>query len=117
MASFQNAIFLCRSGVPAPSSIRFSLLLRASGSSSPSGPQDTENRIVPQLLAIVEVFVSQRQPVDPLREHLQKRVLRPLRIPAVEKTIRQPRQQIQATVGLARQNRTIWHKRKPSFLL
>ena len=41
--------------------------------------------------------------IDPLGQHLQNGMLDPLLIPAVEKTLRQPRQQIQALVGLAQQ--------------
>ena len=43
--------------------------------------QDAEDRIFPQLLVIVDVFVSQRQTVDPLGQHLQNGVLDLLLIP------------------------------------
>ena len=78
IASFQNVIFLYRSVTPAPSSIRFSVLLPASGWSICSRPARMKHRIVPQLLVIVDVFVAQRQTVDPLRQHLLNRVLDPL---------------------------------------
>jgi hypothetical protein len=39
--------------------------------------QHGHQRIVAQLLMIVQVLVAQRQPVDALREHLGKLVLRP----------------------------------------
>ena len=39
--------------------------------------QHGHQRIVAQLLMIVKVLVAQRQPVDALREHLAKLVLRP----------------------------------------
>ena len=52
---------------------------------------------------IVEIFISRRQAVDPLRHHLEKGVLHQVLIPAVEKTGCQPRQQIQPLVGLAEQ--------------
>ena len=68
--------------------------------------QNAEDRIFPQLLVIVDVFVAQRQTVDPLREHLQNRVLDQLLIPPVQKTFRQSRQQIQALVGLPQQQCT-----------
>ena len=57
--------------------------------------QNAEDRILPQLLVIVEVFVAQRQAVDPLRQHLPNRMLHLLLIPAIQKALRQPRQQIQ----------------------
>jgi hypothetical protein len=52
------------------------------------------------LLVIVDVFVTQRQPIDSLREHLLNRVLDQILIPPVQKTLCQPRQQLQTFVGL-----------------
>src|SRR5258708_1893599 len=65
--------------------------------------QNAENRVLPQLLVVVEILIAQRQTVDPLGEHLENRVLDLVLIPAVEKTFRQARQQIQALVGLSQQ--------------
>ena len=65
--------------------------------------QNAEDRILPQLLVIVEIFIAQRQTVDPLRDHLQNGVFDQILIPVVEKTLRHARQQIQAFVGLAQQ--------------
>ena len=39
--------------------------------------QNPQQRIVPQLLMIVQILVAQRQAVDPLRHHLRHRVLAP----------------------------------------
>ena len=67
--------------------------------------QNAEHRVVPQLVVIVEIFVSQRQTVDPLRDQLQDGVLDQVLVPSVEKTPGQTWEQIQALVGLAQQQR------------
>lgn len=51
---------------------------------------------------IVEIFVAQRQTVDPLGEHFQSGVPHLVLVPPIEKTRRQPRQQIQTLVRLSR---------------
>ena len=60
---------------------------------------------MPQLLVIVEVFIAQGQAVDSLREHLQDRMIDHVLIPAVEEALCQARQQVEALVGLAQQER------------
>ena len=66
-----------------PSSIRFSVLFaRQRLRQILLSRQNAEHRILPQLLVIVEVFVAQRQTVDPLREHLRIECFDQLLIPA-----------------------------------
>src|SRR6266699_3498405 len=65
--------------------------------------QHAEQRVGPEQLMIVNVFIAQRQAVDPLREHLLNRVFDQLLVAGVEKTLRQARQQIQTAIGLAQQ--------------
>ena len=67
--------------------------------------QQRQHRIAPQLVVIVEVFVSQRQRVDPLRDQLSHPVFDAPRIAAVLETGRQARQQVDALVHLAQQQR------------
>jgi hypothetical protein len=67
--------------------------------------KDAEHRIVAQLLMVVEILIAQRQTVDSLREHLLNRMLDLVLIPAVEKTFCQAREQVQALIGLAQQER------------
>ena len=47
--------------------------------------QNAEDRIVPQLLVVVEVFVAESESIDSLRQHLGNGVLDQMWIPAVEK--------------------------------
>ena len=68
--------------------------------------QDAEDRIVAQLFVIVDVFITKRQTVDSLGEHLLNGMFDLVLIPAIEKTLGQARQQIQTLVGLAQQERT-----------
>jgi len=42
-----------------------------------------KERIVPQTVVVVDVFVSQRQPVDPLGDQLRDAVLHPVRLPMI----------------------------------
>src|ERR1017187_6186705 len=63
---------------------------------------------------VIEVFVAQRKTVDSLREHLQDRMLHLIRIPAVEKTLRQTGQQIQTLIGLAQQKRAAIRADRPT---
>src|SRR4051794_16245807 len=54
-----------------------------------------KQRIGPQLLMIIDVFVTESQTIDPLRQHLPDRVLDPIRLPSVKKTRGESRQQVQ----------------------
>ena len=65
--------------------------------------QHGHQRIVAQLLMIVQVLVAQRQPVDALREHLAKLVLDQQRRPPVGETRRHPLQQTDLAIGLTQQ--------------
>ena len=47
--------------------------------------QHAEDWICPQLFVIVNVFVAQRQTVDPLGEHFQNGVIDPRLVPPVQK--------------------------------
>ena len=68
--------------------------------------QHPHQRIVAQLLMIVEVLIAQRQPVDALRQHLRKLVLDKHRRAPVGETRRHPLQQTDLAIGLPQQQRT-----------
>ena len=55
------------------------------------------------MLVSVPILLAQRQTINPLREHLQNRMLHLLLIPPVQKTICQSRQQIHPPVNLAQE--------------
>jgi hypothetical protein len=57
------------------------------------------------LLVVVEVLIAQRQRIDTLRHHLGDRMGDQDWVAAVEKALRQVRQQVQTPVGLPRQER------------
>ena len=42
---------------------------------------------MPQLLMIVEIFITQRQPINPLRDHLFDSMLNTRRIPSIDETL------------------------------
>src|SRR5215204_6356673 len=67
--------------------------------------QHSKQRILSQLLVIVQVFIAERQSVDALGNHLQNRVLHPILFPSVEKAVREARQQIQPLIRLPQQQR------------
>ncbi len=52
---------------------------------------------------IVQIFIAQCQPVDPLRHHLPHAVPYPALLTAVQKAIAQPSQQINAPIYFAQQ--------------
>ena len=62
------------------------------------GGQQFQQRILPQLLVVVEILVAQRQPIHPLRHHLRHTMFHPRRITPIQKTARQTRQKIQPLV-------------------
>jgi hypothetical protein len=68
---------------------RFSVLLLPAAAQFFAPCQYAEHGFFPQLLVIVDVFISQRQTVDPLCEPLQNRMLHLLLIPAIEKALGQ----------------------------
>ena len=72
---------------------------------APAG-QHPHQRIVAQLLMIVQVFVAQRQPVDALRKHLTKLVLDQQRRPKVGETRCHALEQADLAIGLAQQQRS-----------
>src|SRR5689334_17970938 len=55
---------------------------------------------------IIDVFVAQRQTIDPLCQHLLYRVLNPLRLPSVKKTGGQWAKQVQPLLRLSQQQRS-----------
>ena len=65
-----------------------------------------QQRIVPQLVVIVEVLVAQRQPVDALAHQLAHAVLAALGVAMIAEARRQPLQQLQPPVDLAQQDRS-----------
>src|SRR3954454_17068707 len=64
-----------------------------------------KQRIGSQLLVIINVFVAERQTIDPLGQHLLNRMLNPLRLPSVEKTSGASRQQLQPLFSLPQKQR------------
>src|SRR3954453_3397401 len=64
-----------------------------------------KQRIGSQLLVIINVFVAERQTIDPLGQHLLNRMLNPLRLPSVEKTAGESRQQLQPLFSLSQKQR------------
>jgi hypothetical protein len=65
-----------------------------------------QQRILPQLLVIVQVFVTESQTVNALRQHLFQRVLDPLRLPVVGEATSYAPQQADLAIGLAQEQRT-----------
>jgi hypothetical protein len=57
------------------------------------------------LLVIVQVFVTQRQPVNSLRQHLFQTVGDPFRLPVVGEAARYPPQQVDLAIRLPKQER------------
>src|SRR5439155_286619 len=68
--------------------------------------QHSQQRVLPQLLMIIQILVSQRQTVDPLRQQLLHRMLHKNRVAPIQKALGQPRQQVQPPVGLPQQQPT-----------
>jgi len=58
------------------------------------------------LLVIVQVFVTQRQTVNSLRQHLFETVRDPFRLPVVAKATSHPPQQVDLAICLTKQERT-----------
>jgi hypothetical protein len=58
------------------------------------------------LLVVVQVFITQRQPVDTLRKHLLDRALDPFRIAPIQEAGRQTLQQVDLAVYFAQHRRT-----------
>ena len=59
--------------------------------------------ILPELLVVVEVLVSERQRVDPLPDHLLYAVLNQFLVPAIDETLTEPREQVHLRVGCLQQ--------------
>jgi hypothetical protein len=69
----------------------------------PLAAQQPQQRIIAQLLVIVQVFVAQRQTIDALRKHFRDLVRdQPRRAPIAE-TARHPAQQLDPAVRLPKQ--------------
>src|SRR6185312_3066 len=85
----------------------------------PLAAQYTEYRIRAQLLVIVEVFITQRQTVYALRQHLLKPMLDAIRHAAIAEAGRYTPHKADLTVGLAQQQRPAVGgdsaRRKPRF--
>src|SRR3954463_3791543 len=62
-----------------------------------------KQRVCPQLLVIIDVFITERQTIDPLCQHLPDGMLDPMLLPPIEKTGGEPRQQVQALFSLPQQ--------------
>jgi hypothetical protein len=64
-----------------------------------------QQRIAPQLGVIVEILITQRQPVEPLCEQLADLVLDQILPAPIHKTTRQPSAQSEARIDLAQEQR------------
>ena len=69
----------------------------------PLAGQHGQQRIVAQLLVVVQVFITQRQPVDALRQHPAEFVLDPPRLTMVGETAHHPLQQPDLAIRLPQQ--------------
>ncbi len=63
-----------------------------------------QQRIVAQLIVIIEILVAQRQPEDPLRQHVRQPMLGHRRIAAIVEALAQPRDQLHPGIGLGQQH-------------
>jgi len=68
--------------------------------------QDRQQRIFPQLVVIVQIFIAQRQRKHPLRHKFLHRVLDPLRIAMVGKAGGQPLHDLHPLLHLPQQQST-----------
>lgn len=66
--------------------------------------QHRQQRIAPQGLVVVEVFIPQTQPEDPLLEQIDKRMCDLVGIPMIVKAVRKPLQQPSPRLDLAEQH-------------
>jgi len=68
--------------------------------------QHSQERILPQLLVIVQIFIAQRQPLNALRQHLFQTVFDPFGLSVVGEATRHAPQQADPAIGLAQQQCT-----------
>ena len=68
-----------------------------------------------QLFMIVQIFVTQRQPIYPLRQHLFDSMLNPGYIPTIDETFCKTRQQLQPSIGFSQQQTTRIGSLQPSI--
>jgi hypothetical protein len=68
--------------------------------------QHPQQRILPQLLVIVQILIGQRQPIDPLPQHLFQTVLDPLPLSVIRKAASHASQQTYLAIRLTQQKRT-----------
>ena len=66
----------------------------------PLAAEQPQQRIVAHLLMIAKIFITQRQPIDALRQHLRQAVLDQHRRPAIDETASQTAQQVDPAVCL-----------------
>src|SRR2546426_3078890 len=74
--------------------------------SLPLAPQQSQQRVFAELLVVIQVFVAQRQSVNPLRQHLVQLMLDPLPSAVVGEAGRDALQQTNLAVRLAQQQPT-----------
>jgi hypothetical protein len=72
----------------------------------PFAGQQSQERIVAQLLMVIHILVAQRQPVDALCQHLAQFVLEQPRRPSVGEATRHSLQQTDLAIGLPQQQST-----------
>jgi len=74
-----------------------------------------QQRIVRQIIMIIEILIPQRQTIPPLPHQLQHRVLDQVPVPMIRETRRKPLGQIQPKVHLPQQQRTSVRTDMPPF--
>ena len=74
----------------------------------------SQQGILAQSLVVIQIFVTQRQPVDSLPHHLLHAVLDQPRIPAVPETLAEARKQIHLGVGFLQQQPTSVRADRPA---
>src|SRR3990172_8769852 len=67
--------------------------------------QHRQQRVVAQLLVVVQVLIAQGQTVDALRQHLRKLMLDPLRLARIGEAARHAPQQSDLAIRLSQQQR------------
>jgi hypothetical protein len=80
-----------RPGTPRPAHV----------SAQRSALQDKLAAVAAAPFVIVQIFVTKRQPVDALRQHLFQAMLDPLRPPLIREAARHAPQQVDLAIGLA----------------
>jgi CRP-like cAMP-binding protein len=71
----------------------------------PLATEHGEERIMAQLLVIVQILIAKSQPKEALRQHRRQRMFDPVSSPLVGETVGQPTQQLDLAIRLTQQQR------------